>query len=470
MAAAAVDLFSPERIEETRQILLTRDFRFFVEEVRPRFIWYPHCERIAGVLQRVADGELRRVMIFCPPRHSKSETVSRLFTAYYLNRYPERFVGLNSYAADLAYTFSRAAQENYRAAGGPINKDSMALGHWETGKGGGMWAAGVGGPIMGKGFHLGVIDDPIKNAEEASSEVVQGRQQEWYQSTFLTREEPGGAVVIIQTRWHERDLSGWLLEEEVGGEYPEGWHIVNLAAIRDEDPEVPPSCTLEPDFRSTGEALCPERYDADRLTKIKERVGGYFFAALFQQMPRPKEGNLFKDYWFKEPLPARPALGARVRAWDLAATEGGGKFTCGLLMSRTPEGQYVIEDVKRGQWSVGKRDQIILDTARDDGAAVAVWLEEEPGSAGKSQTFTLVRKLEGFPVRAERPTGDKEVRARPLAAQMEVGNVLWVKGDWNRALKEEYKSFPTGTFKDQVDAGSLAFNKLAATVTGAFLF
>jgi hypothetical protein len=136
-----------------RAALLKADFRFFVEQVRPRYLWYPHCEQIANVLQRVADGELRRVMLFVPPRHSKSETVSRLFTAYYLNRYPERWIGINSYASDLAYTFSRAAQENYLAAGGPVSGSSTAVSHWETGKGGGMWAAGVGGPITGKGFH-----------------------------------------------------------------------------------------------------------------------------------------------------------------------------------------------------------------------------------------------------------------------------------------------------------------------------
>jgi predicted phage terminase large subunit-like protein len=313
--------------------------------------------------------------------------------------------------------------------------------------------------------NCGIIDDPIKNAEEAASENVQRRQQDWYQSTFTTREEPGGAVVVIQTRWHERDLSGWLLEEETGGDYPERWHIVNLPAIREEDPTIPGSCTLEMDPRSPGAALCPERYDVERLRKTRERIGEYYFASLFQQRPGPREGNLFKSHWFSDSLPARPALGKRVRAWDLAASDGEGDFTVGVLMNRTPEGLFVIEDVTRGQWSVGERDKIILDTARTDGREVSVWIEEEGGSAGKSQTLSLVRLLSGYSVHAERATGDKSTRAAPLASQMEVGNVRLVKEDWNRALISEFIGFPTGAHDDIVDSASLAFNKLAARRT-----
>jgi len=120
-----------------------------------KYQWYPYCVRLARVLQNVADGDLVRLMVFMPPRHGKSELVSRLFSAYYLYRHPERWVGINSYAADLAYTFSRAAKDNYLYANGSIRGDASAVKHWETGKDGGMWAAGVGGPITGKGFDLG---------------------------------------------------------------------------------------------------------------------------------------------------------------------------------------------------------------------------------------------------------------------------------------------------------------------------
>ncbi len=153
-------------------------------------------------------------MVFMPPRHSKSETVSRLFTAYYLYRHPERFVGLASYGADLAYTLSRAARDNFVKACGQLSKAAKAVKQWLTSTGGGLWAAGVGGPATGKGFHLGVIDDPIKDAEEAASDKIRQRNKDWLSSVFQTREEPGGAIVVLQTRWHEDDLSGYLLSME----------------------------------------------------------------------------------------------------------------------------------------------------------------------------------------------------------------------------------------------------------------
>lgn len=237
--------------------------REFVGLVNPRYVWYEHVARLAAVLQRVADGEVSRLMVFMPPRHGKSELISRLFAAYYLYRYPARWVGVTSYAAELAYTLSRNARENYTRAGAALNPAAYAVRHWETGKGGGLWAAGVGGPITGKGFHLGIVDDPVKNAEEAHSEAIRAKQWEWWRSTFLTREEPGAAIVVVQTRWHEDDLSGRILAHEA--EEPENWHVVHYEAIKEEEPSTyPASCTVEPDFRETGEALAPLRYGFNR--------------------------------------------------------------------------------------------------------------------------------------------------------------------------------------------------------------
>src|SRR5690349_9718553 len=136
--------------EPVRRKASLPDFHSFVSKANPRFKWYPHCERLASVLIRVANGELSRVMVFMPPRHSKSELVSRLFSAYYLSLFPDRWVGLSSYAAELAYTLSRAARENYQSYGGLVKDDAAAVKHWETNQAGGLWAAGVGGPITGK--------------------------------------------------------------------------------------------------------------------------------------------------------------------------------------------------------------------------------------------------------------------------------------------------------------------------------
>jgi len=404
-------------------------------------------------------------MIFAPPRHGKSELLSRLFSAYYLSLYPERWVGINSYAADLAYTLSRSARENFLSNGHVVKDDAAAVRHWETTEGGGLWAAGVGGPITGKGFHLGIIDDPIKNAEEAASETVNQNHQAWYSSTFYTREEPDAAIVIMMTRWNERDLCGWLLEQE-NEEEPEGWHIVCFDAIKEEEPlKIPDSCTLEPDDRPVGEPLCPERYSLAKLKKIAKRIGDYFWNALYRQRPAPKEGGMFKLSCLPV-MNLAPAVGAkRVRYWDLGGSDSTkADYTVGCLIAQTPEGFFDIEDVKRGQWSPKERNEQIRTTAEADAEAygddgVALWIEKVPGLAVEAIN-NLVRYLAGYPVRTEMARTDKTTRADPLSAQCEAGNVRLHKGDWNAAFRNELTAFPHGANDDQVDAASGAFSKL----------
>lgn len=417
----------------------------------------------------MADGRIKRLMVFMPPRHGKSELVSRLFAAYYLYRYPERWVGINSYAADLAYTLSRAARDNFREIGGDIRGDAEAVKHWETTAGGGLWAAGVGGPITGKGWNLGIIDDPLKNAEEASSETIRAKQQEWYGSTFYTREEPcsdedsSGALVVIQTRWHEADLSGYLLKEEEADDEPEGWHIVSFAAIKEEaDVTFPPTCTVEPDGRAIGEALCAERRPVEKLHKIRRRIGDYFFGALYQQQPRPHSGGMFQRPF----LPIEdvaPVGGTYVRYWDKAsAAPGKGDWTAGVLMQRTPDGRFWIEDVVRGQWPGDERNRIILQTAALDKqkyGPVRIYVEQPPGLA-KESTDAVVKMLAGYIVQADPVMKDKTERAEPLASQCRAGNVKMVNGRWNRDFLDEACSFPFGSHDDQVDAASGAFKWL----------
>jgi predicted phage terminase large subunit-like protein len=453
-------------------------FREFVSKVNPRYRWYRHCEVLADVLQRVADGQIKRLMVFMPPRHSKSETVSRLFAAYFLNRYPEKWVGITSYSAELAYTLSRNARENYRKIGGQVNEEAAAVKHWETGQGGGLWAAGVGGSITGKGWGLGLIDDPIKNAEDAASDVIRAKQQDWYSSTFYTREEPWSdtdpqsALIIIQTRWHEDDVSGWLLAEEKSDDDPERWHIVNLPAIAEEpDPnQFPASCTVEPDWRQPGEALCPERRPLEKLVKICKRIGTYFFDSLFQQRPSAKEGEFFKVDKL-EVVEAEPAGLRKCRAWDLAASKGTGAYTAGVLIGTDDKGIYYVCDVERGQLSADDAKATLRSMAVSDGQGVAIHLPQDPGQAGQAQAEQLVRFLAGFNVKAEPVTGSKETRAFSFAAQVNSGNVKMIRGAWNKAFKEELRQFPRGKYKDQVDSASDAFNELALcgqTYSGTF--
>ena len=172
------------------------------------------------------------------------------------------------------------------------------------------------------------------------------------------------------------------------------------------------------------------------------------------------EGALFKRDWFCV-VEERPTQAQRVRYWDKAATEGGGARSAGVLIARTDRGLYYIEDVVCGQWSALKREQIMRATAERDGRDVAIWTEQEPGSGGKESAEASVRNLAGFAVHTDRVSGSKCERAAPLAAQCEAGNVKIVRGAWNQRYLEELCSFPLGSFADQVDASSGAFNKLA---------
>ncbi len=432
-------------------------FADFVHQVRPSFQWHRHCSVLADVLEGVASGKLRRVMVFMPPRHGKSELISRLFSAYYLRLHPAAHIGVCAYGASLAATLSRAARDNYLASGGAVRPDAAAASHWQTPAGGVFWSAGAGGPITGKGFHLGIIDDPIKNSEEAASETIREKLWEWYTSTFLTRQQPEGAgILLVQTRWHEDDLAGRILQQGDGGQ---PWHVVNLPALCEDPRTWPAGWTCEPDWRQPGEALSPSTFSEERLLSLRRQAGERVWAALYQQRPAPLEGGLFRRSWFTI-VGAAPRAVRRIRYWDRAGTQDGGDYTAGVLMSRTEDGRFVIEDVVRGQWSAGERDRVMRQTAEIDGRSVSQWTEQEPGSSGKDAAASFVRLMAGFDARSETHRTNKAVRAAPLAAQAEAGSVLLLQGAWNAAFIEEMCLFPNGSHDDQADGASGAFNRL----------
>ena len=452
--AQILDGLDPQETEELFLLLSDqpRTFREYVDACRPGYVWYKHNVILANVLQRVADGELRYVMVFMPPRHGKSEEVSRLFSGYYLERYPDRWVGLASYGATLAYKLSRSARQYFEAAGNHL-EHSRAIKEWLTPHNAGLWAVGAGGAATGSGMHLGIVDDPVKDAVEAASETVQDRNNDWWDSVFTTRAEPHSAIVLIQTRWHEKDLAGYVLRQE-HGEKPRYWHIVDLPAIREpeeEKPFYPDTCTIEPDWREVGEALCPERYNEETLLEIKSK-DAYTFASLYQQRPRPREGGFFKKPWFKitEEIPTK---GVVSRYWDRASTKDGGDFTVGVKMKRNGRRYYVL-DVKRGQWAAGERDRWIKQIAKADGEDTRIGIEQDPGSAGKDAARALLRELDGYAARAYPVSGNKEVRAEPFQSACERGDVYLLKANWNDDFIDELCAFPKGLHDDQVDACS----------------
>lgn len=447
-----MDFFPQERDEIRREDLgpaLTDmpDFPDWLAAVSPRWHWHwPHLRLIQAHLDRVTRGDCKRLMLFLPPRHGKSEQATIRYPVWRLEQRPETRVCIGCYNQQFAERFGRRSRQLAERRG-LLAKDRTAAKEWETQGGGVYRSCGVGSAPMGEGFDLIVIDDPVKSREEAESEAYRERAWEWYGDLF-TRREPGCALVLIQTRWHEDDLAGRLLKAQ--GEGGDTWEVVSLPALAEEG---------DPLGRSEGEALCPERFDAAELLQTKAVLGSYGFAALYQQRPGPREGGFFQRAWF-DVVPAASAAGFRVRCWDFAATADGGDYTCGVRMCRSPEGVFFVEDVIRGQWGPGDRDRIILQTAAADGKAVRVQLEQEPGSGGKTMALAVIRLLAGYPVQAEPSTGTKETRADPLAAQAQAGNVKLVAGDWLKPFLEELCSFPHGAHDDQVDAASGAFAKL----------
>lgn len=432
------------RRQEARTSLLP-----FTTYTKPDYLVGPHHPVICGKLEAVERGAIKRLMIFTPPRHGKSELVSRRFPAWYLGRNQRKQIISASYGQDLANDFGRDVRN---IVGSPefsalfpglaLASDSAAKNRWHTCAGGSYVAAGVGSAITGRGADILNIDDPVKDRQDADSEAVRNAVWNWYTSTAYTRLMPGGAVILTLTRWHEDDLAGRLLAEmENGGDQ---WEIVNLPAIDE-----------------AGHALWPEWYGRDRLDEIRAAIGERDWAALYMQTPRPAGGGLIKAHLI-ETTDAVPAGGMTVRAWDLAATKAmGGRdpdWTVGVKMSRTPAGGYVIIDVVRFRGGPDEVEAGIVNTAKADGASVRISLPQDPGQAGKTQALYFARRLSGFTVEATPETGDKATRAAPFASQVNAGNVSMVRAPWNRALLDELSGFPAVTHDDQVDACSRAFS------------
>lgn len=445
----------------------------FTKQTYSRYVAEPAHHHIAENLDAIVRGDIDRLMILSPPQHGKSELASVRLPPFWLGHHPNKPVAITSYAASLARSKSRQVRdilESYEYAAifpqVKTRRDSRAVDFWSLASPnrGGVWAGGVGGPITGHGFGLGIIDDPFENWAQAQSEVMRQKVWEWWQATFRTRIWEGGAVVLMMTRWHEDDLAGRLLQAQPGR-----WRVLRLPAIAETQEQRDDAAKRmglavgapDPIGRAAGAPLCPLRYSKDTLNELKGDVGSLAWAAEYQGDPRAPEGNRIKRTWFQ--LADKAALGARrVRYWDKAGTAGGGAYTAGVLLAMRGNDVFV-EDVVRGQWSAWEREKIILQTAQIDRGKgdVRIYIEQEPGSGGKESAQSTIRNLVGFSVFADRPTGDKDTRLEPFVAQAEAGNVHLVRGMWNTNYLDELTAIPNGRYRDQADATAGAFNKLA---------
>lgn len=425
----------------------------FAQMVYPGYQAPSHLRTLGDHLHAIEAGKLHRLIVTMPPRHGKSLTTSELFPAWFLARNPDKRIILSSYASTLAQRFSRSVRNllgssSFQAifADTVLAKDSRSTWSWDIrGRNGGMIAAGAGSGITGHGADLLIIDDPIKDAQEASSSLIRQRLWDWYTTTAYTRLHPGGAVLVIATRWHEDDLTGRLLSHSA--EDADEWTTLHFPALDEND-----------------NALWPERYPADELLRIKASIGNRAWNALYQGAPVPFEGNMFNRAWF-DIVDAIPAGCRYVRWWDKAATSKAGDWSAGVLMATNGNGVYYVVDVQRGQWSSAERNRIMVQTASIDNersnGKLSILTEQEPGSSGKESAEKTIELLAGYAAYAKASTGSKEVRAQPLAAQCEAGNVKLLRGAWNAAYLDEMTSFPLGAHDDQVDASSGAFSSIA---------
>jgi predicted phage terminase large subunit-like protein len=407
----------------------------FTEFTNPLYTRAQHHEQIAAKLEAVERGEIDRLMIFMPPRHGKSELASKRFPAWCLGRRPDRQIIAASYNSDLANDFGRnvrnlVAEPEFGQVFPSVSlaPDSQAANRMNTNRGGAYVAAGVGTAVTGRGAHIALIDDPFKDREEADSERRRETVWDWYRSTLYTRLMPGGAIVLIQTRWHEDDLAGRLLEQE-----RDQWEVLELAAIN-----------------PAGEALWPEWYPLDALERIKATIGPREWSALYQQRPQPDEGTFFQRSWFKtyDTLPSLRHYGSS----DYAVTDGGGDYTVHTVWGIDSRGDvYRVEQWKgqtaSDQWIERKLDLIAKHKPLcwfGEGGVIQKAIE--PMLRRRMRERNVHCRLEWLPSVADKPT-----RARSFQAMAATGRVHFEPA----ADLAEFLVFPAGKHDDEVDTASL---------------
>jgi predicted phage terminase large subunit-like protein len=467
------------KAELARRVLLRRRLLPFVQHYMPGYqAGWVHdltCYHLERFSDAVANGESPRLMLLMPPRHGKSKLASEYFPAWHLGRHPVHELISASYNISLPTGFSRRIRTLMRESSYQkifdetrLDPESQAVEAWSTTLGGGYIAAGVGGGITGKGAHLLLIDDPIKNAEEADSQTTCEGLWDWYGSTAYTRLAPGGGVLIIQTWWSDNDLAGRVQQEMAEDPEFDQFQIIKFPAIAEEEEWLTPDKLIwrpshgvhRPEdsvlLRQAGDALHPERYTAEMLARIKKTLMPRHWSALYQQNPVPDDGLYFTKEMFRsldKPLPGDRYI---YQAWDFAITE---KQAADFVVGATGALDYednieALNTIRMKGDSFAIVEAMINEYDRFRPLRVGV----EDGQIWRAirpvfEKRCLERRL--YPSITElKPITDKAARARPLQGRMAMRKVLWpLDAPWFPTLHREFLRFQAGgTHDDQVDA------------------
>ncbi len=416
-----------------------------------------HLELLCNLLESVEIGELNRLIITMPPRHGKSMTVTESFPSWFIGRNPERRVIEVSYGSELAQRFGLANRRKIDEFGEEIfnikvSSENASKTNWGIENySGGMISAGIGGSITGQGADLLVIDDPIKNRQEAESETYRDRIWHEWQDTLSSRLHPGGRVIIIMTRWHEDDLAGRILNSS-----SDTWKLINLPALAEGYDEI---------GRNIGESLWPEHgFNETWCEAKKSELGSRSWESLYQGHPRPSEGNLFKQSMFKyfkisgnnylvnDKVYERTSCKI-FQTCDVAGSKRSSAdyFVLGTF-AICPNGELLILNILRERLEGPDQPELIKSKYQE---YQPLLIGIESASMGLT-LYQMVRRM-GLPVIELKPDTDKYTRAIPVAARYESGSVYHlINSHWCDDLESELLSFPNGVHDDQVDVISYA--------------
>lgn len=427
--------------------------------------WGWAVDAICEHLEAITSGDIRNLLANVPPGSMKSLLVGVFWPAWEwgpkgLQHY--RYLG-TSHSRSLAVRDNlkcrRLVQSQWYQARWPVSLtgDQNAKTKFENDKTGFRECMSFTGMTGSRGDRV-LLDDPI-SAYDANSEAELYKAKIEFTETLPTRiNNDRSSIIVIMQRLHERDTSGLILD--MGLDYE---HLI-IPMRYEPDRKCVTGIGWEDPRKAEGELMFPDRFSETQVSDLEATMGAYGSAGQLQQRPVPRGGGMFKREWF-EVVQAAPVSTQWMRGWDLAGSKGqGSDYTAGVLMGRRPDGGYIVADSKRFRGSPGEVERTLKNTAASDVAQYNSRngsIPQDPGQAGKAQAQYLIKALSGFAYRATPESGDKQTRAAPFAAQAEAGNVSILAGDWNREYLDELASFPYGSFDDQVDASSRAFNMLS---------